>query len=810
MPTSFQDIIDKLDANELWDFPGGVHPPQFKQLSNQQAIETLPLPKRLYIPAKQHIGVEGHIIVQVGQHVLKGQALSKSMNPFAVPIHAPTSGTIVSIGQHVSAHPSGLPELTIELEADMQDTWIGLNPISDYQNQPKMTVLGAICDAGIAGMGSASFPTHIKSSPKKNVEFLIINGIECEPYISSDDRLMREHAWQIRQGIDVLSHILSPKMVLVGIEDNKPEAIEAMTIACRDNPHIRICSIPTKYPAGGEKQLIQVLTNREVPSGGLPIDVGVIMHNVGTCFAIADAIFSGKPLVQRVVTVTGQAVNKRGNYWALIGTPVDHLLAHSDYQANKQPTPNAIMGGPMMGFTIADPQVPVVKTTNCILVPDKHELAGSLNGSQEQACIRCSACADACPVSLLPQQLLWHAKAKELDKAQEYNLFDCIECGACAYVCPSEIPLVHYYRIAKADVRIEQQEKQKADKARERFESRAARLQEEQQAREEKHRLAAEARKQAMAQSGNDAQDKIAAALARAKAKKHAQADDSPAANSSEQVASAQTADNPVSSNDRVQAAIARAKAKKAAQADNESDAPTPAPSAQDVSEQPEQRSDAASEQTSSPNPRVQAAIARAKAKKAAQADNDSGAQTPAPSAQDVSEQPEQQIDVASEQTSSPNPRVQAAIARAKAKKAAAEAALQADAPAVVPEASEVEPTDNSQTGHADTAEPQAAESPAQLAKQKRIAAAVAKAKAKKAQSEAVQSADSTSEHSIDESVPPGPAGADSAQINTATDDTAQTDTQALDDKKRRIAEAVAKAKAKKRAAQQQAKDESQ
>ncbi|WP_082768907.1 electron transport complex subunit RsxC, partial [Paraglaciecola hydrolytica] len=571
MPTTFDDIITKLDTNELWDFPGGVHPPQYKHLSNQQPIGQLPIPARLFIPLKQHIGVEGHIIVEVGQHVLKGQALTKSMNPFAVPIHAPTSGTITAIGPHVSAHPSGLPEITIELQSDQQDTWLGLKPLTDYLNQPKMAVLGAICDSGISGMGGAGFPTHIKSAPKKNVEFLIINGIECEPYISSDDRLMREHAWQIRQGIDVLSHLLSPKQVLIGIEDNKPEAIEAMRVACRENPHYRICIVPTKYPAGGEKQLIQVLTNREVPSGGLPMDVGVIMHNVGTCFAIADAIFTGKPLIQRVVTVTGQALKKQGNYWALIGTPIEHLLEHNEYQAKQQKTPTVIMGGPMMGFTVASPQVPVVKITNCILVPATKELAGGLTGNQEQACIRCGACADVCPASLLPQQLLWHAKAKELDKAQEYNLFDCIECGACAYVCPSEIPLVHYYRIAKADVRIEQQEKQKADKARERFETRAARLIADQQARDEKHRLAAEARKEAMSQSGNDAKDKIAAALARAKEKKQALAN---AGSPTTEQTTATTADadqtqtttSPAaSSNERVQAAIARAKAKKAA-----------------------------------------------------------------------------------------------------------------------------------------------------------------------------------------------------------------------------------------------------
>ena len=572
MQNSFDDIMEKLDNHELWDFPGGVFPAERKTLSNQTPIEKLAIPARLYVTVKQHIGVEGQIIVDVGQKVLKGQALTKSMNPFAVPIHAPTSGEIAAIHKHVSAHPSGFPELTIEISTDQEEKWTKLYPLIDYQNQPKMQILTAICDAGISGMGGAGFPTHIKSSPKKDIDFLIINGIECEPYITSDDRLMREHAWQIRQGIDILCHLLKPKHVLIGIENNKPEAIEALQVACRENTNYRVCIIPTKYPAGGEKQLIQVLTNREVPAQGLPVDVGVIMHNVGTCFAIADAIFSGKPLIERVVTVTGEAIENPGNIWALIGTPVSDLMAHCNYEQKGQKRPNIIMGGPMMGFSVTSDLVPVVKTTNCILAPTDNEIAGN----NEQPCIRCSACADVCPASLLPQQLFWHSKAKELDKAQDYNLFDCIECGACAYVCPSEIPLVHYYRIAKSEIRVEQEDKQKSDKARDRFEKREARLIAEQQARDEKHRLAAQARKQAMASNGNTAKDKIAAALARAKAKKqnastvHEKPMDRAAValdkNSVQEVKTegADTSTKVASSNQRVQAAIARAKAKKA------------------------------------------------------------------------------------------------------------------------------------------------------------------------------------------------------------------------------------------------------
>ncbi|MGJ8674820.1 MAG: electron transport complex subunit RsxC [Pseudoalteromonas sp.] len=515
----YDEIIERISVNQLWDFPGGVHPPQQKSLSNQSNIETLPLDKTFYVPIKQHIGVDGRIIVAEGDSVLKGQALTASEAPFSVPVHAPTSGIVKKVTEHVSAHPSGIPELSIIIDADGQDTWIPLKPVTDYAKTSKSELIERICDAGISGMGGAGFPTHIKSNNTKPLEFLIINGIECEPYISSDDRLMREHAWQIRQGIDILVHILQPRQVIIAVEDNKPEALETMSIACQQKTNYQVVSVPTKYPAGGEKQLVQVLTSREVPSDGLPIDVGCIMYNVGTCYAIADAIVEGKPLIERVVTLTGKSFKSPKNVWARLGTPIQTLLKHGDYDESTQSSPRFIMGGPMMGFTVTSLLTPIVKISNCILVPADNELP---HPDDERACIRCSACSDACPASLLPQQLFWYSKSKELEKAEEYNLFDCIECGACAYVCPSEIPLVHYYRQAKADIRNQREEKEKSDKAKIRFEARKARLQKEKEEREEKHRIAAEARKASLNKDGGAAKDKIAAALARAKAKKEA------------------------------------------------------------------------------------------------------------------------------------------------------------------------------------------------------------------------------------------------------------------------------------------------
>ncbi len=822
---AYEEIVTRVQNNKLWDFPGGVFPAQQKELSNQQPIESISLPERLYIPLKQHIGVEGQLIVAPGEQVLKGQPLTRSANPFSVPVHAPTSGTVVSIGPHISAHPSALPEQTLIIEPDNLDKWTMLSPLQDYQSLPKVSVLEAICNAGISGMGGAGFPTHIKAAPKKDVEFIIINGVECEPYITADDRLMREHAWQIRQGIDVLCHLLSPKQVYIAIEDNKPEAIEAMRVACQQSEQYKVVPIATKYPAGGEKQLIQVITNREVPKQGLPIDVGVIMHNVGTCFAIADAIFSGKPLIQRVVTITGKAVETPKNVWALIGSPVAHLLSSAGYVAHRQAQKHIIMGGPMMGFTVASDQVPVVKITNCLLLPTSDEMA---EPEAEQPCIRCSACADACPVSLLPQQLFWHSKAKELDKAQEYNLFDCIECGACAYVCPSEIPLVHYYRVAKAEIRVEQEEKQKSDKARERFESRAARLVREQEARDEKHRKAAEARKSAMQNKGNDAQDKIAAALARAKAKKAEQAqatannadviadqETQPKATEPTRAANAESAPQKsgTSKDDRVAAAIVRAKAKKAQRS---------APSDADVSSeqvaQPEAAEDsavnsaetAAHKSGTSKDERVAAAIARAKAKKAQRLapsnDNASDNASLEPSAALDTEThiskarpPQSQTSDAVIAGKSKDERVAAAIAKAKAKKAQKSAeSLSSDTPNGSDASLDAPTTSSDSASGSSLNKPNAQiqSNDSDTSKDDRVAAAIAKAKAKKALKETQNASVKSDLASVSVSIPPRES--EQQAVDEAPE---QHDVQVLDpaaQKKARIAAAVAKAKAKK------------
>lgn len=819
MYPSFESILENLEAGKMHTFPGGVHPDDRKSLSNTQMIVTPSLPELLVILLRQHIGSEGACCVEVGDKVLKGQVLSHSTSPFSVPVHAPTSGEIVAIAPHVVAHPSGLTEMCISIKPDGLDTWCELSPLSNFLDVSKSELVEIICQAGISGMGGAGFPTHIKTSTSKPVEFLILNGVECEPYITSDDRLMREHAWQIRQGLDILKHLIGPKAIVIAIEDNKPEAIEALTIACQDKKEYRVVSVETKYPAGGEKQLIQVLTGREVPRNGLPMDVGVMMFNVGTCYAIADAILHGKPLIERVVTVTGEAVDSPCNYKALIGTPVSHLLNEAKYQARKQKSPKVIMGGPMMGFTLSDATIPVVKTTNCLLVPAKKEL---VDDNAERPCIRCSACADACPVSLLPQQMFWHAKAKELEKAQDYDLFDCIECGACAYVCPSEIPLVHYYRQAKSEIRLQRDEKNKAEKAKQRFEARKERLEREKLEREAKHRKAKEARLAAnkakeqasteqasSAPSDNAAKDKVAAALARAKAKKAAmQANsDNTTNNTASQVGTdtnkAQTADDKKA---QVAAAIARAKAKKQAQQNAATTGENDANNTDDVKSVSDANNESAVQEDK--KAKVAAAIARAKAKKAAQTAGNAGSDATGVSNSDSmqnnelsNEQPSHQLSEAEQKKA----RIAAAVAKAKAKKA-----QQLDEGAPQRNQSKDEAV-SSMSGNKSTPSENVAadEHSADTVhrndeKKARIAAAVAKAKAKKETQETLSTPDSSSDSTKNEQSLQIDELNSTQEVEKATSH--EDANRVEDEKKARIAAAVAKAKAKKAA--QEVRDE--
>ena len=735
-------LFNFLKKEKVWDFQGGIHPPEMKTQSNGTPLSELPLPDRFVIPLKQHIGHEGEICVAPGDKVLRGQPLTFGTGRM-LPVHAPTSGVIDAIGQHMTAHPSGLSELCIFMTPDGEDRWVPLDPLPDYRQHPRADIVQRIHDAGVAGLGGAGFPTATKlKGGLRGVKTLIINAAECEPYITADDRLMQDYAAEVLEGSRILGWVLQAERVLIGIEDNKPEAIAALKQALGSERDLQIRVIPTKYPSGGAKQLTRILTGKEVPHGGRSTDIGVLMQNVGTAWAVKRAIINGEPITERVVTLTGEAIAQPRNVWSRLGTPISHLL----HQVGFTPAPRqmVIMGGPLMGFTLPSLDVPVVKITNCILAPSASEMG---NNDEEQSCIRCSACADACPAKLLPQQLYWFSQGGDHDKARAHHIDDCIECGACAYVCPSNIPLVQYYRQEKAELRAIDLEAKRTLEAKARFEARQARLEREKQAREARHEEA----KQRVARTDNG---ELAAAKARVNARPAAQPDEATLEAQREarhaqarlRQAEAQAETQPVTRQTTdprkaaVEAAIARARAKKAAQPEAETVQPA-AEVTPDVPAETDPRKAA-----------VQAAIARAKVKKAAQADNAEA------STQAV-------IDSAADAPAETDPRkaaVQAAIARAKAKKAAQAHNAEASTQAV---------TDG------------AADAPAESDPRKAaVQAAIARAKAKKA------------------------AQADNAEASTqAVTDIAADAPVETDPRKAAVQAAIARAKAKKAAQAQHA-----
>ena len=755
-----QHLLERIKAGTLWDFHGGIHPPENKHQSSLTPVVDAGLPPQLIIPVRQHAGPAGELLVRVGDRVKKGQPLTRHDKGRIVPVHASTSGTITAIEQHTVAHPSGLDDLCVILTPDGEDAWGERNPQPDYWNLERGELLERIQQAGVAGLGGAVFPTHSKLDGRGQLtEILIVNGLECEPYITTDDRLMQEYADEIMEGIRVLKHLLKPKLTLIGVEDNKPAAIDALTRHATD-ADVLVKSVPTKYPSGGAKQTIELLTGRQVPKGGRAVDMGIMVLNVATVFAIKRAIIDGEPLISRIVTLTGDAFKKPGNAWVRLGTPVRWLLQRFELQPEADQ--RVIMGGPMMGFTLPHAMVPVVKATNCLLSPTRAELPPP---GPEQACIRCSACADACPANLLPQELYWYSRVKEYDKAEKLNLFDCIECGACAWVCPSEIPLVQYYKIAKDDIREVRAEHEKAERAKQRFEAKQARFERDKAAREARHAEAAAQRRQAMAAAGGD--DPVAAALARLKAKQDAaSAEPQPdnaammaAREARKQEALARRAAKAVETAQpddagtavvaeadpkkaAIAAALARAKAKKAAQAVGDETSNTAAAPGEPVAE---------------PDPKkaaIAAALARAKAKKAAQAAGDEASNTAAAPSEPVAE--------SAPEVDPKKAAIAAAIARAKAKKAA--------------QAAGDETSNTAATSGEQVAEPTAEVDPKKAA----IAAAIARAKAKKAAQAAGDEASNTA------AAPSEPVAEPAAEV---------------DPKKAAIAAAIARAKAKKLAA---------
>ena len=510
---------------ELFRFPGGVKPASNKQESAGAVIAAAPLPERLVVPFRQSATGSATIQVRAGEKVLKGQMIGSAEGAFGTTVHAPTSGTVLAVESRMLPHPSGLAAPCAVIEPDGAETWIERVPLDPFKVDPQI-VRARIRDAGIVGLGGAVFPSHVKANVA--IDTLIINGAECEPWITCDDRLMRERTEDVVCGAALLGRLMGAKRILIGIEDNKPEAVQALRAAISGEGYcetgdMQVVSVPTLYPAGGEKQLIRVLTGMEVPYGKLSPEFGIQCFNVGTAYAVARAVLHGEPLIARIVTLAGNYA-RPGNFEVLIGTPMNALLPLGTPQAD---TDRIVMGGPMMGFALADTSVPVVKATNCLLAMSQKLFPPPL---PEMPCIRCGACTRACPMILQPHELYWYAKSKNFGKAQEYSLFDCIECGCCAFVCPSRIPLVDYYRFAKSEIRAREREKAAADTARERYEFRQ--LREERDKAEKAAKLAAKAaetkaklaQEEAAKQATEQAvpADLIAAAQARAAAKKAA------------------------------------------------------------------------------------------------------------------------------------------------------------------------------------------------------------------------------------------------------------------------------------------------
>jgi len=426
-------------------FRGGVHPNDRKGYTAAKAIEIAPLPEKVIIPTRQHIGAPCSPVVKVGDEVKKGQVIAEAQAFVSAPIHASISGKVVEIADYPHSVFGTCPAIVIE--SDGQDAWVeGLPMQRDWKAMDAVAIKEAIRQAGIVGMGGATFPTHVKLSPPadKTIDTFILNAAECEPYLTADHRSMLEMPERIVTGMQITMKVLGVTRGFVGIEENKPDAIEVMTKACADTG-IEVMALQTKYPQGAEKTLIKVVAGREVPSGGLPMDVGCVVQNVGTVIAIADGVEKGLPLIERVTTVTGGAVANPKNLLLRVGSTFAQAIALCG--GFKEQPKKVIMGGPMMGMSQRTIDVPIIKGTSGILCLS----AADVNAGEERPCIRCGRCVEACPMGLIPSMLsiLGERGVYQVAK-EEYDLLDCVECGSCVYVCPAKRNIVHYCKLAKA------------------------------------------------------------------------------------------------------------------------------------------------------------------------------------------------------------------------------------------------------------------------------------------------------------------------------------------------------------------------
>ena len=478
---------------DLGTLHGGLRLPGNKEASTARAILDVPIPAQLVLPLAQHVGESAQPIVGIGERVLKGQLIAEPEGTLGAPVHASSSGRVVAIEPWPISRRAGSRAPCIVIETDGEDKAVERAEIPvPFDSLPADILAAKILQGGIVGLGGAVFPTAQKLMQATSVEVtrLLLNGVECEPYISCDDMLMRERADAVVRGGQILMHALGVDECIIGVESDKPEAISALARTLGDvaDERISLKQVPTIYPSGGEDQLVQLVTRCEVPTGGLPSDVGCLVQNVGTAAAVYDWIESYEPLISRVTTVTGDGVAQPMNVRARIGTTVADVVNFVGGYTER--ASQLIIGGPMCGKSVTTDEVPVVKATNCILVLSETPAVGP-----ERPCIRCGECAEVCPIQLLPQQLFWYACADDEANLRSFGLTDCIECGCCDLVCPSHIPLTADFRKAKAHIREQADEKARAERARRRFEERNERLAREREARaEELERQKAEAR----------------------------------------------------------------------------------------------------------------------------------------------------------------------------------------------------------------------------------------------------------------------------------------------------------------------------
>ncbi len=472
--------------NLLSPVRGGVHPAGHKDRSSALTIATAPVPERLFLPLRQHAGADALPVVKVGDRVLKGQLIAAAASEMSAPVHASSSGRVVAMGPVPAPHPSGLAANGIVIECDGEDRWMELDVPADPFALEPMVLADRVAQAGVVGLGGAIFPAAVKlkQGARHEIKTVLLNGSECEPYLTCDDRLMRERAEQIVDGARLIQHILRAYRIVIAIEDNKPEAIAAMRAASEPYGAIEVEVVPALYPMGSAKQLIQEITGREVPAEGRSTAVGVLVHNVGTVYAIQQALRYGRPLVSRVVTVAGGCVARPRNVETLVGAPVQHLL---DFCGGISDRPaQLVMGGPMMGTVLPSPLAPVIKGATGVLALSRSEVPRA----DVSPCIRCARCVEACPMGLMPLEMAAHARADDFAGADQYGLKDCILCGSCAYVCPSHIPLVQCFQYALGEQDSRRSADRKNDYTRILMEQRKQRLEQEEAA-----RAAAKARK---------------------------------------------------------------------------------------------------------------------------------------------------------------------------------------------------------------------------------------------------------------------------------------------------------------------------